>query len=125
MRPRIDGVRQSVAYSNSKLILAESSYNIATFVQSRAVSVASLSAFGGKYILAEASPGCDRCPLSGVGRCPLSEVHMYSIYREVNRGHELCLLYRGCPLFGGSVILEVLLYWCSSFIMQALFIFNV
>ena len=29
---------------------------------------------------------------------------MYSMYREVNRGHELCPLYRGCPLFGGSVI---------------------
>ena len=54
--------------------------------------------------MAEASPGCDRCPLSGVGRCPLSEVHMYSIYREVNRGQELCPMYRGCPLFGGSVI---------------------
>ena len=47
----------------------------------------------GKYVLAEASPGCDRCPLSGVGRCPLSEVQMYSIYREVNGLFESILKY--------------------------------
>ena len=31
-------------------------------------------------LLAETSPGCNQCPLSAVGRCPLSEVQMYSNY---------------------------------------------
>ena len=35
------------------------------------VGVVSLSAFGGKNALAEVSLGCNWCPLSRVGRCPL------------------------------------------------------
>ena len=29
---------------------------------------------------------------------------MYYFYRKRNRGHGICPLYRGCPLFGESVI---------------------
>ena len=29
---------------------------------------------------------------------------MYYFYRKSNRGHRICLLYRGCPPFGESVI---------------------
>ena len=32
---------------------------------------------------------------------------MYQYYGKINRGQVICLLYRGCPLFGGSVILNV------------------
>ena len=61
--------------------------------------------FGGKNVLVAVSPGCDQCPLSGVGRCPLfgGSKCTVAIYGEVNRGHELSPLYRGCPLFGGFV----------------------
>ena len=54
----------------------------------------------------------DYCPL---GACSLSVVWsrevsatrrflMYYFYRKSNRGHGICPLYRGCPLFGESVI---------------------
>ena len=29
---------------------------------------------------------------------------MYVFYGKINRGQVTCPLYRGCPLFGGSVI---------------------
>ena len=29
---------------------------------------------------------------------------MYYFYRKSNRGHGICLLYRGCPPFGESII---------------------
>ena len=38
---------------------------------------------------------------------------MYYFYRKSNRGHEICLLYRGCPPFGESVIRGILLL-CNS-----------
>ena len=69
------------------------------------MGVVSLSAFRGKNLLTEVSPGYNWCPLSGVGRCLLfgGSKCTVAIYGEVNRGHELCPLQRGCPLFGGFV----------------------
>ena len=46
--------------------------------------------------------GTDQCPLFGVERCPLLEGSKF--YGKINRGQVSRPLYRGCPLFGGSVI---------------------
>ena len=35
------------------------------------MDVASLSVFGGNFVLAKVRPGPDQCPLFGVERCPL------------------------------------------------------
>ena len=39
---------------------------------------------------------------------------MYYFYRKSNRGHGICLLYRGCPPFGESVIRGFTLYTDSQ-----------
>ena len=33
-----------------------------------------------------------------------SEVRNVIVYGKINRGQVICPLYRGCPLFGGSII---------------------
>ena len=35
---------------------------------------------------------------------------MYYFYRKSNQGHGICLLYRGCPPFGESVIRDFTVY---------------
>ena len=60
------------------------------------VGVVSLSAFRGKNALAETSLGCNWCPLSRVGRCPLlgGSTCTVSMGKSI-RGHEICLLSSG------------------------------
>ena len=50
----------------------------------------------------------DQCPLFGVERCPL----LGGSECKINRGQVRRPLYRGCSLFGGSVIggFTVLIY---------------
>ena len=48
--------------------------------------------------------GAHQCPLFGVERSLLlGGLKMYYFYGKINRGQVICLLYRSCPLFGGSV----------------------
>ena len=46
--------------------------------------------------------GADQCPLFGVERCLL--LGGSKCISKINQGQVSRLLYRGCPLFGGSVI---------------------
>ena len=69
------------------------------------VGVASLSVFRGNFVLAKGTLGPDQCPLFEVERCPLLggskciSCMVKSIGGQVSRP-----LYRGCPLFGESII---------------------
>ena len=81
------------------------------------VQIVSGCSFTGNFVLAKVSPGLIsvRCmELRGV--C-FSEVRNV-FYGKINWGQVTCPLYRGSPLFGGSVIrgYTVLAMYCTSLI---------
>ena len=63
----------------------------------------SLSAFGGNFVLAKVRLGLISVRCSELRGVHFSEVRNV-FYGKINRGQVICPLYRGCPLFGGSVI---------------------
>ena len=48
--------------------------------------------------------GAHQCLLFGVERCPLLGGSKCMLYGKINQGQVIYSLYRGCPLFGESVI---------------------
>ena len=64
------------------------------------VGVTLLSIFGGNFVLAKVHRGL-------ISVC-FSELR--GVYGKINRGQVTRLLYRGCPVFGGSVIRGFTIY---------------
>ena len=65
------------------------------------VGVVSLSFFGGNFVLAKVRLGLISVRCSELRGVPSRR---FEFYGKINRGQVICPLYRGCPLFGGSVI---------------------
>ena len=65
------------------------------------VGVSSLSVFGGNFVLAKVCQGLVSVCCSELRGVCFSEVRFYG---KINRGQVSRPLYRGCLLFGGSVI---------------------
>ena len=66
------------------------------------MGVASLSAFGGNFALAEVSLGLISVRCMELRDVRFSEVRNV-FYGKINRGQVICPLYRGSPLIGARV----------------------
>ena len=69
------------------------------------VGVVSLSVFGGNFVLAKVCLGLISVHCSELRGVRFSEVrNVLVLWGQINRGQVICLLYRGCLLFRGSII---------------------
>ena len=67
--------------------------------------ISSLSIFGGNFVLAKVRWGLISVRCSELRGVRFSEVqNVLVLYGKINQGQVSCPLYRGFPLFGGSVI---------------------
>ena len=75
------------------------------------VGVTSLSLFGGNFVLDKVHQGLVSVRCSELRGVRFSEVrNVLVFYGKINQGQVICPLYRGCPLFGMSVIRRFTVY---------------